>query len=285
MLAFLVRPTEGESAMKKRNILSRVLAISVLAACLPSIAPAQDSDLAKAAQNPIANMISLPFQNNVNFGIGPNNRTQNVLNIQPVIPFKLSDDWLLVTRWIMPVIYQPDILEDSGGRFGLGDLNPSFFFVPSARLTGLPKELLIGFGPAVKVPTATSRRLGAQKWGAGPSVVAVYSKGKWVLGGLINNIWSIGDGANGTNSFLLQPFINYNLPGGWYLTTSPVITANWNAADSDRWTIPIGGGVGKIFRIGKQAMNAQVAAYYNVVRPDYGADWQLRVQLQFLFPK
>lgn len=247
-------------------------------------ARAQD-DLAKKAQNPIASLISVPLQNNTNFGIGPHKRTQNVLNIQPVIPFNLNKNWLLVTRWILPVVYQPDVLETSGGRFGLGDFNPTFFFVPSPRITGLSKDLLIGFGPTVQLPTATSDRLGAQKWGLGPSLVVVYTPGKWVVGGLVSNIWSLGDGSKATNQFLFQPFVNYNLPNGWYLTTSPVITANWNADPSNRWVAPVGGGVGKILRVGKLPLNISLQAYYNLVETDFGPDWTLRFQVQFLFPR
>ena len=112
-------------------------------------------------------------------------------------------------------------------------------------------------------------------------------KGPWVVGALANNIWSIGEDNGRTDVDLLtiQPFINYNFPGGWYLTSSPIITANWVADSDNRWTVPIGGGVGKIFRIGAQPMNAQLAAYDNVVTPDGGPDWQIRFQIQFLFPK
>lgn len=261
-----------------------LLAIMLLCAAAGPAAKAQ-TDLAKAAQNPIASLISVPFQNNTNFGIGPHNRTQNVLNIQPVIPFNLSKDWLLVTRWILPLVYQPDVLESSGGRFGLGDFNPTFFIVPSSRITGLPKNLLVGFGPTVQVPTATSSRLGAQKWGLGPAAVVVYTPGKWVVGGLVSNLWSLGDGSEATNQLLIQPFINYNLSDGWYLTTSPIITANWNATPSERWVVPIGGGVGKIFRLGKLPINASLQAYYNTVETTVGPDWTLRFQIQLLFPK
>ena len=121
-------------------------------------------NLAHEAQNPIANMISVPFQFNTNLGIGPHERTQNVLSIQPVIPIDLSDDWLLVTRWVLPVIDQPDVQESSGRTFGLGDLSPAFWFTPSSRLIGLPEEWMIGFGPGAQVPTATDSDLGAREF-------------------------------------------------------------------------------------------------------------------------
>ncbi len=247
-------------------------------------APAAGStgNLAAAAQNPIANLISVPFQNNTNFGLGPNNdRTQNILNIQPVVPVPLSDDLLLVTRTILPIVLQPDA-GGSGSIFGLGDLNPTFFFVPITE-----SRLTWGVGPTFVLPTATDRQTGTGKWSAGPAGVVVVSSGQWVYGGLANQIWSFaGDGSRpAVSQFLLQPFVNYNLPNGWYLTSSPVITANWNAAGGDQWTVPIGGGAGKLFRVGTQPLNASLQLYWNAVRPTNGADFSLRAQVQLLFPR
>ena len=240
------------------------------------------AELAKKTQNPVSDMISLPFKNSSNFGIGPYNRTQNVLNIQPVVPFKLNEKWNLITRTIIPVLSQPDIAETNGGTFGLGDINASIFFSPAK-----PGKIIWGAGPAVSLPTATNRLLGTGKWGIGPSVVALTMSGSWVIGVLANNVWSIaGDSERANVSlFLLQYFINFNLPGGWYLTSSPSITANWKADSEDRWTVPFGIGVGRIFHVGRQPMNAQIAFYYNAISPDFGPDWTLRVKLQFLFPK
>ncbi|MGF1570656.1 MAG: neuromedin U [Nodosilinea sp.] len=247
-------------------------------------APAADStsNLAAAAQNPIANLISVPFQNNTNFGLGPNgDRTQNILNIQPVVPVPLSNDLLLVTRTILPIVLQPDA-GGSGSIFGLGDLNPTFFFVPVTA-----SNLTWGVGPTVVLPTATDRQTGAGKWSAGPAGVVVVSSGQWVYGGLATQIWSFaGDGSRpDVSQFLLQPFLNYNLPNGWYLTSSPIITANWNAAGGDQWTVPIGGGAGKLFRVGTQPLNASLQLYWNAVRPTNGADFSLRAQVQLLFPR
>jgi hypothetical protein len=240
------------------------------------------SDLAKQAQNPIASLISLPFQNNTNFGIGPDDETQNILNIQPVWPFTLNEDWNLITRTIIPVISQPDILTGGEGSInGLGDVSFSGFFSPkdSGKLTW-------GVGPVFLLPTATDDSLGVDKWGAGPSVVLLTMPGHWVIGSLFSNIWSFaGSGEQDVNLFTWQYFINYNLPNHWYLTSAPIITANWEAESDNTWTIPFGGGFGKIFKIGKQPVNGQMSAYYNVEKPDSGADWQLRLQLQFLFPK
>ena len=148
-------------------------------------------------------------------------------------------------------------------------------------------KILWGAGAVLSFPTASDRVLGTGKWGIGPSLVVLTIQGPWVVGGLANNLWSYAgdDDRNDVNQFLFQYFINYNLPQGWYLSSAPIITANWEADNGDKWTVPFGGGVGKIFRIGKQPMNAQVQAFYNVEKPDNGADWTLRLQLQFLFPK
>ena len=155
------------------------------------------------------------------------------------------------------------------------------FFSPSN-----PSPLTWGVGPVFLIPTATDDVLGSDKWGAGASAVFLTMPGNWVVGSLFSNVWSFaGSGDQDVNLFTWQYFINYNLPDGWYLTSAPIITANWEADSDNTWTVPFGGGVGKIFRIGKQPMNGQVSAYYNVEKPDYGPDWQLRVQLQFLFPK
>ena len=239
-------------------------------------------DLAKAAQNPVADLISLPFQNNTNFGVGPGNDVQNVLNIQPVIPFKLGANWNLITRTIAPLIYQPELVPGAGSTFGLGDINTTLFLSPAK-----PGKLIWGLGPAFSFPTATDDVLGTDKWSAGPSVVALTINGPWVIGGLASNLWSYAgdDDRADVNQFLFQYFINYNMADGWYLSSAPIITANWEADSGNQWTIPFGGGVGKIFKIGKQAMNAQMQAFYNVEKPDGGADWTLRLQLQFLFPK
>lgn len=256
----------------------------VLAATVgwPSPGAAQQ-DLAKAAQNPVAAMISLPFQNNTTFDYGPDDDVQNVLNIQPVWPFSLNSKWNLISRTILPVIDQPD-LPGLDGAFGVGDVNQTLFFSPAA-----PGKVIWGVGPTFTLPTATDDVLGSGKWGAGLGMVALTMPGRWVLGVLVTNQWSFAgdDQRPDVNSMVLQYFVNYNFDGGWYLTSAPINAANWEVGSDDRWTVPIGGGVGKIFKIGRQPMNAQVGAYYNVVTPDNLAsgDWSLRLQLQLLFPK
>lgn len=292
-----------------------VLAIALASAAGPAANAQQGDALREAAQNPVADLISLPFQNNTNFDVGRSNNTQNILNIQPVIPISLNQDWNLVARLIVPVIYQPPffsgrqlaeieaVLGPSVGdtQFGLGDFNPAFFFSPKKPLPLSPGVGLVwGVGPVFAFPTATDDRLGSDKWSAGPTFVAVLLSKTIVGGFLVNNLWSYAGPDQTTlrtlngpltvrrpdvNAMTLQPFFNYNLPKGWYLTTAPIITANWEAGDDNRWTVPVGGGLGRVFNIGKQPINAQLSAYYNVVTPDdSGAEWQLRTQWTFLFP-
>jgi len=282
--------------MKPREIF-RLLIILSWFIVLPVADAAQQEpsaeDLAKKTQNPVADLISVPLQSNWNFGAGSRNKTIYILNIQPVIPISISQEWNLITRVIMPVINQPALFAGSNGATGLGDINPTFFLSPAK-----PGELIWGFGPTMTLPTATDRDLGSGKWSMGPAGVALAIQGPWVYGALINNQWSFaGWGEEKVNSMLLQPFVNYNLPDGWYLTTSPVVTANWKAdRGRDVWTVPLGGGVGRLFRLGqilplegdplaKLPINTQIGAYGNVAKPEFGPEWQLRFQIQFLFPK
>lgn len=240
-------------------------------------------ELAKLAQNPIANLISVPFQNNTNFNYGPEEETQNILNIQPVVPFTLSSDWNLITRTIMPLITQPATVPSDNSTFGLGDTQFSAFLSPSTS-----KGWIWGVGAVAQAPTHTDRVLGNNNWGLGPTAVALHLEpgSPWVYGALVNNIWST-DTSNqpSYNNGLLQPFLNYNFKGGLYLTSAPIITANWEADSDDTWTVPVGGGVGKIFHFGRLPLNTQVSGYYNVEKPRFGADWELRIQAQLMFPK
>ena len=261
----------------------KTLKLAALAALMTSstLVAAEVEALAKAAQNPIASMISLPFQNNTNLNIGPNDETQNILNIQPVWPFAINDDWNVITRTIIPVVSQPDIFTGEGRVNGIGDTVFTAFLSPSA-----PSEITWGAGPVILMPTATDDTLGQDTWAAGISAIILAMPGKFVVGSHISNMWSFGGGDADINLFTLQPFVNYNMADGWYLVSAPIITANWEADDDHKWTVPLGGGVGKIFKIGKQPINAQLSLYNNVITPDdYGADWQVRAQFQLLFPK
>lgn len=247
-----------------------------------ALAQESETELAKKTQNPVADLISIPFQNNMNFGIGPNNRMQNVLNVQPVIPISLNREWNLITRTIIPIIKQPNLATSNEDTWGLGDVNVTAFLSPANS-----GPITWGVGPSVQLPTGTDDATGTRKWAAGPSAVALTMQGPWVVGGLVRQDWSFAGNSDrrSTSSALIQPFVNYNLPEGWYLTTSPIITADWEATNGNKWTVPVGGGFGKIVRIGKLPFNLQLAAYSNVVRPDPGADWTLRFSIALLLPK
>jgi len=258
-----------------------IAAVSVLAA--PAHAELSAEELAKIAQNPVGNMISVPFQNNTNFHFGPEKGTQNVLNIQPVIPIEISKDWNVITRTILPIISQPALGPTDDRTNGIGDLQFSAFLSPAN-----PGNWIWGAGAVVQAPTH-SRDLGNDHWGLGPTFVVLHIEhgSPWVYGVLVNNLWSTGSGSGSPsyNNGLVQPFLNYNFPGGTYLTSAPIATVAWKADSGQKWTVPLGGGVGKIFHFGKLPVNTQLSAYYNVVKPDYGADWQIRAQVQFMFPK
>ena len=265
------------------SLMGALIAAPIWAAEQSAEKPAERSteELAKAAQNPIAHMISLPFQENVNFNVGPENKAQNVLNIQPVIPVTLTPDWNLITRTIVPVISQPPFAPGQENEFGLGDIQFEAFFSPAKS-----KGFVWGVGPIAQLPTHTDDRLGSPIWGLGPTVVALRIDGPWVYGAVANNVWSLG-GSDTTkyNNFLIQPFVNYNFGHtGTYLVSSPIITANWRTGN---WVVPLGGGIGQIFKMfGNQAVNAQLQAFYNVAHPEgLGPDWSIRLQVVLLFPK
>ncbi|KRR08828.1 hypothetical protein CQ12_26805 [Bradyrhizobium jicamae] len=242
---------------------------------------ADHEDLAKQSQNPIADLVSLPFQSNTNFNAGPFNRAQEVLNIQPVVPLRINADWNMISRTIIPVISQPSPIFDSNTN-GIGDITQSLFFSPAH-----PGALIWGAGPVFTIPSATDPILGTGRVLLGPTAVFLTTPGHWVIGVLLNNQWSVGGNPlrPPVNTFLAQPFVNYNLAGGWYLTSSPIITADWLAPSGQRWTVPIGGGFGRIFKIGDQPVSASIAGYYNVARPTGTPDWQLRTFFSLLFPE
>lgn len=258
------------------NLINRTLAVLLLTLLFNAQGQAQlsEEELAKIAQNPLANLISLPFQNSTYTKIGPFDRTQNILKFQPVIPFA---EGKIIARAIVPLIRQPDIFGETGATSGFGDINLTAFYTTKLG------EVNIGVGPIVNLPTA-KENLGFQEWGVGPSIVAVVKPGNFVMGALVNNVWSVE--SNDVSNMLIQLFINYNLPDGNYLTTAPAISANWKAPENNKWTVPLGLGAGKILKIGgKIPLNVSAGAYYNVVRPDLtGSDWSFNVGATVLLP-
>ena len=249
-------------------------------------------DLRAATQNPISSMYSLPFK--FTFDNGADNGDANVLNIQPVIPVTVGD-WNLVNRIIVPVADAPGgipgLPENPGvgdptqnGRvFGLGDINYSLFFNPLEA----KGSMIWGVGGSITVPTATDDRLGSGKWSAGPTAVGLLQP-KWgTYGMLVRHLWSFAGKSDrrGVSQTLVEPFVNYNLDGGWYLISDSVVTVDWKIDSGDKVTLPLGGGVGRIFKFGNQPMNVRVEAYYNAVRPDGAPQWSIGGTVQFLFPK
>lgn len=265
--------------------MARLLAVSTAVLALVAVSaaqPASEEDLAKETQNPVSDLISVPFESNFNFGVGPNDDLQYILYVQPVVPFRLSEDWNLITRTIIPLIDQPELGPGVGDVFGLGDIQLSQFLSPAKS-----GALIWGIGPIFQFPTATDDALGSDKWSAGPTAAALTIRGPWVAGALVNHLWSLAgdDDRADVNQTLIQPIVNYNLPGGWFLSSVPYITANWETDGDDRWTVPIGIGVGKVHRFGTQPVSLQLTPYYNVVRPDDAAEWTLQFRINLLFPK
>jgi hypothetical protein len=195
--------------------------------------------LAKKLQNPVGDLISIPFQNNTNFNVGPNKGTQNILNIQPVVPIHLNDQWNVITRTILPLVWSPSYQPAQSVPFGLAATSFSAFLSPKSPVDGW----VWGVGPIAQLPTITSKTLGSNVWGLGPAVVVVKLAGPIVAGALVNNVFSLGgtSGPGGTtySLFTFNPFFNYNFGGGWFVGTAPIITANWQSSGA-KWTLPVG---------------------------------------------
>lgn len=241
------------------------------------------SDIAKKVQNPISDLISLPFEHTLNLDVGPDEEIQHIFNAAPIFPIKLSEGWLLVNRAIIPVIDMPLLALGVGDEFGLGDINYTPFLSP--REAG--GNTFWGIGPSITFPTASEPILGTEKLLLGPSFLVMKESPPWSLGFLISNSWSVGgeeDRAD-VNAGFVQPWLYYNFPSGAYIFYEPVITVDWEAESDEQWTVPLGVGVGKIFTIGSQYMNMQITAFNNIERPTGTAEWSVRYQIQFLFPK
>lgn len=262
--------------------LYRTVALSVLILVSSSALQAQESegqleDLSQQAANPLADLMSFPFQNNTDFGLGPFDRTLNVLNIQPVIPLAGGK---VITRTIIPFVWIPDPAAESGRlSSGLADIVLTAWYVPQSG------SVTWGVGPVLEFPTGGEER-GSEKWSAGISGVVLAQPGPWTLGLLANNAWSFaGDSdADDVNKGLIQYFIVYQLGDGWYVNTAPIITVDWKADEGQQWKVPFGAGGGRLFRLGRLPVNGQVGAYYYAEKPTGGPEWQLRVQIQFLLP-
>ena len=239
------------------------------------------AELAKKLSNPVAALISVPVQSNFDFGAGPNgDGFQYKLNIQPVIPFSLSEDWNLISRTILPVISQHDVIGTSS-QDGLSDTLQSFFFSPKEPTSG---GWIWGVGPALLLPTATDELLGTEKWGAGPTAVLLKQEHGWTYGMLANHIWSFaGDSERAdVNSTYLQPFLTYTTKKQTSFTFNTESTYDWEA---EQWTVPLNVGVAQLVKIGKMPIQFQIVGRYYAEGPDNGPEWGLRFTVTFLFPK
>ena len=268
--------------MYKRTMLASamVTCTAMMASTLPGFAQSAD-DLAKSLANPIASTISVPIQQDFEFGGGPgSNGFVSLTDIEPVIPIKLSDDWNLISRTIIPLVHQERIQPNH--EAGLGDVVRKPLFL--ALLKPGPGGLIWGVGPVFLFPTATNARLGSEKWGAGPTAVALIQRGKWTLGGLANHIWSFaGDSRRQeVNQTYLQPFVAYSLGGGRSIGGSVEATYDWV---NKTWNVPLNVSFNQVFKIGSQPMQFSIGPKLYLARPNGGSRWGVRAKLVFLFPK
>jgi hypothetical protein len=242
-----------------------------------SAAEKEEAAAKNAAQNPVAAAISLPLQNNTFYDVGPYRRAENELLVEPVVPIRLSKNWMVISRTILPVVVVPRLSPADGVDYGLSNIQPQFYLSPVH--TG---KFIWGVGPQLWLPTATDDKLGINKWGGGPATVGLFRSGHILAGALISNQFA---GVNHVheNSMTINVFAFYNFKRGWYAVSTPIMTADWTVARNNRWTVPVGGGAGKLFKIGSQRLNAR-AEFFNDVRTTTGGpDWQMQAQLQFLF--
>ncbi len=242
-------------------------------------------ELRKLARNPVADVIKVPFEEDIDFRAGPYDRTSSSLQVQPVIPLQISENWLLVPRIVAnALIYQPDVRQPRGGTTGLGDIVATFFITPSHV-----GKVIWGVGPSLLLPTASDITLGAGKWGLGPSVVVLAEPNRGSAGVLLQNVWALPGYSHRSpvKQMQIETSVSYNLPHNWYLVTAPTIYADWTQATAERWLVPFGGGAGRSFDIGKQPVDWNVALCYNAIRPasQLFAKWRLSLQFTLLFPK
>lgn len=243
----------------------------------PATEKGSDAAAKDAAENPVAAAISVPLQNNTLYGVGPYRRAENELLIEPVVPIRLSENWMVISRTIVPVVVVPRLSATAGVDYGLSNIQPQFYLSPVHA-----GKLVWGVGPQLWLATATDHSLGINKWGGGPAAVALFRRGHLLAGALIGNEFA---GVNHVheNQMTINPFFFYNIKRGWYVMSAPIVTADWTAERNKRWTVPVGGGAGKIFKIGSQPLNARAEFFNDVRTTSGGTDWQMQTQLQFLF--
>lgn len=276
-------PSQSDGANLDTSVVYRMAEPDSGADAKAPTAPASDdaTTLAKKLSNPVANLISVPFQLNYDKGFGPNDANKFTLNIQPVIPVSISDDWNIIFRTILPVIYQDAPAPGMGDKFGLGDTTASQFFSP--KEPG-PWGLIWGVGPVEYIPTATDSQLGQGQLGLGPTAVVLKQDHGWTYGILANHIWRVA-GSHGdpnVNASYMQPFVAYTWPTATTLTLNTESTYDWTAK---QWTTPLNLMLSQVFKIGEQPVSFQIGGRYYAESPAQGPTWGLRFNLTFLFPR
>ena len=273
-----------------------ILIVFAVFVCMAQPAAAQEDqeagqeDLAKKSQNPVGNMISVPIEYYHHDGMA-GGASADVLILKPVYPIRIGN-LNLINRFIIPYLGidarsgdedlgDISIPGSTSRESGLGNIQYQGFFTAAE-----PGKVIWGLGPVFELPTNTSG-LGSDKWSAGPAALILTMPGKWVVGALAQNMWSFAGSSSDpdVNKFTFQYFLNYNLSNGWYLTSSPIMTADWEKPSGDKWTIPMGGGIGKLHRFGKLPIDFKLQAFTNVEKPDGGPDWSMQFAVKFLFPK
>ena len=245
----------------------------------------EEEQAAKQSENPISNTVHLTVEDSASYLIGAQDRTLNVATFTPILPIAVDPDWTVIASARIPLVWAPDVLARTGGSFGLGDITPTVLLGPRPH-----SNIFWGVGLVARAPTATNRNLGAFDAGQvsfGPAATVAFTPGHFVVGLNVNNLWSVvgRHDAPDVNSFTLQPLLNYNLPQAWYLTSSPFILCDWTAS-SDKCLVPIGAGIGKLALLSpRAAITFEVHAYWNAVRPDLAAAWNLRFQVVVSFPR
>jgi len=269
------------------------LFVGFLSISIVSMVQAKEEEiekLAKDVQNPVSDLLRIGLLNTNTFGAGRNNYDFNVFDLQGIWAKKFGK-WGIVNRLNIPLVYLPSSAPaaasgDSGSSFGLGDIQYTAFLARDESKRFF--KLIGGIGPTFLFNSATDDRMGTGKWSIGPTLALVSKPGRWVNGLLVTNLWSFAGDADraDVNLLVLRPFINYNVWNGWYLTSTPLITANWETTNRNRWTVPIGGGVGKVaLRIEKKPINFRLQAFYFVEKADLAPDWTLNFEFQILFPQ
>ncbi len=252
----------------------------------PASAPAAvvggnaEVDFAKQLANPVASLISVPFQANWDFGIGVNDATRFTLNVQPVIPVSLTEDWNLIIRTILPVIDAESPAPGIDDASGLGDTVQSFFFSPKEPVNGW----ILAAGPVALWPTATDSLLGGEKWGAGPTGLALKQTGPWTCGVLTNHLWSFAgeDDRSEVNATFIQPFCSYITSTKTTFTINSESTYDWT---NEQWSMPFNVVISQLFKVGGQSMQAFVGGRYYADAPQGGPEWGIRAGLILLFSK